>query len=835
MLRSRTNLLRTIFQLEPGKPAIAKGMRAAIATVLPIGIIEYTGWSSLVWTALGGFETSIADVGGLHRTKATSMGLVALGGAISMLVGTLVGKTPFWAVLLAFLWTCGCGMAGIYGNAISTATTLIASIFLIALGLPSNFATAIQRSEMFLIGAILVMFLALVLWPLRPYAPVRMAVGECYQQLAELMRATFLLAAQPAARSSSVADSERDQITTSEATWNIALSQQRIKVREALTTARTAISRTRATRQGASVLGQRLLALTEIADQLFISTAALSEVLESYSYDQPWEQSQVHTQHTVEQVAKSCRTLAAAISSSRSKASVNLWELDRALEQLKGSPELPPATQERKLKGELQHLRQATSQRQVDYSMFLIVNHIVGLVDRLVQYTHAAADIALESDRQRRRRSQSTTVELELALLRRGGWGRCDRPLYPPCRSFLRRSLEWNQSPRALEVLRNNLTLNSAVFRHALRLGVTTAVAVIISSLFGLKEGYWVTLTVVVILKPYSGATFQRGLQRVLGTVSGGILAVILAAKIHSPLVIAFLLFPLTVTTLALQPINYGLFVFFLTPQVILMDNVLHPGNWLLALDRIENTAIGGALALIGGYLLWPSREHQRLPDQFATTITANGIYFQTVLAKYLGQESEEKSIQKALNKARLENTNAEVSFQRLLSEPHQQRNNLEPLIAILSTIHQFNYAVTTLAAHLSERSSHHQLPGLERFAQQVEDLLADLSNSLHMAISPQILPGLEETQNEIAAHIQKLHAGQMEELFANHGNTALQEVVLDYSLVGIEVKRIVRIVTIMHSAICRMYETEVMSLSLRSSQRGVSVLPEHHPTQLPE
>ena len=742
MLKSRKNLLQTLVQLEPGKPAIARGMRAAIATVLPIGIVEYTDWYSLLWTAIGGFQTSIADVGGLHRTKATSMSLVAFGGAASMLVGTIVGGMPFWAVLLAFLWTFGCGLAGIYGNAISTASTLIAATFLIALGLPGDFGTALQRSGMFLIGAGLAMFLSLVLWPLQPYAPVRIAVGECYQQLAELMRATFLVTQ-----------------TVSEDAWNLPLSAKRIKVREALAIARSALSQIRATRQGASELGQRLLALTEIADQLFISTAALSEVLESYSPGHPWKH-RMHIQHTVEQLSESCHTLAAAISSSRSKAPINLGELDRAGEQLTE---------------ELKKLRQATTERQVDYSVLLVVNYTVGIVNRLAQYIHAAADVTHCGDLQH---SPSST------------------------------ELEWNHPP-VLDVLRQNLTLDSVVFRHALRLGVVTAVAVAIYSIFGLKEGYWVTLTVVVILKPYSGVTFQRGLQRVLGTVVGGILAAVLAAKIHSPALIAFLLFPLTVATLALQPINYGLFVFFLTPQVILMDNILHPGNWLLAIARIENTAIGGTLALIGGYLLWPSREHQQLPEQFATTIAANRVYFQIVLARYLGQ-SEGESIQKALHKARLENTNAEASFQRLLSEPHKQQNNLEPLIAILASIHQFNYAVTTLAAHLSEWSGHHQLPGLEKFAQQIEDLMADLANSVRMAISPQILPGLEETQHEIAAHLQELHAVRMEELVGNHGNTPVREAVLDYSLVSIEVERIVRIVTIMHSAILRMYGLEL-------------------------
>lgn len=416
--------------------------------------------------------------------------------------------------------------------------------------------------------------------------------------------------------------------------------------------------------------------------------------------------------------------------------------------------------------------------------MLLVVNYTARIADRLVQYMHAAADITAscgdESSRHQRR-SQSTAV-----------------------------ALEWNQNRPVLEVLRDNLTLDSAVFRHALRLGATTAVAVVICAIFSFREGYWVTLTVVVILKPYSGATFQRGLQRVLGTVVGGILAATMAVMIHSPLMIAFLLFPLTVATLALQSINYGLFVLLLTPQVILIDNILHPGHWLLAIDRIENTALGGTLALIAGYLLWPSREHQRLPNQFATTIDANRVYFQLVLAKYLGGDSEGKSIQKALHRARLENTNAEASFQRLLSEPHKQKSNLEPLIATLSSIHQFNYAVTTLATHLNEWSGHYQLPGLEKFAQQIEDLMVDLTTSVRMRIPPQILPGLEETQKQIAERLQELHTVRMGELLANRGNTTTKEMVLDYSLVSIEVERISRILTIMHSAISRMYGAEV-------------------------
>ncbi|MBA3923634.1 MAG: hypothetical protein H0X31_18845, partial [Nostocaceae cyanobacterium] len=114
------------------------------------------------------------------------------------------------------------------------------------------------------------------------------------------------------------------------------------------------------------------------------------------------------------------------------------------------------------------------------------------------------------------------------------------------------------------------------------------------------------------------------------------------------------------------------------------------------------------------------------------------------------------------------------------------------------------------LAAHLSEWSGHHQLPGLEKFAQQIEDLLADLIISVRTAVLPKTMPKLEKTQQEIAARLQELHRVRLEEIAANRGDTPVREAVIDYTLVSIEVERITRIVTIMHSAISRMYGAEV-------------------------
>ena len=69
--------------------------------------------------------------------------------------------------------------------------------------------------------------------------------------------------------------------------------------------------------------------------------------------------------------------------------------------------------------------------------------------------------------------------------------------------------------------IRNNLSLRSSSFRHALRLGVATAIAAVVASGIHMVRGYWIPMTVVIVLKPNFGGTLQRAVQRITGTVLG--------------------------------------------------------------------------------------------------------------------------------------------------------------------------------------------------------------------------------------------------------------------------------------------------------------------------
>ena len=83
-------------------------------------------------------------------------------------------------------------------------------------------------------------------------------------------------------------------------------------------------------------------------------------------------------------------------------------------------------------------------------------------------------------------------------------------------------------------VFKNNLTLKSSVFRHSLRMMITCGAGYIISKFLpNGHHSYWLLLTIIVILKPGFSLTKQRNFERFTGTITGGLIGLLLLAFIH--------------------------------------------------------------------------------------------------------------------------------------------------------------------------------------------------------------------------------------------------------------------------------------------------------------
>jgi uncharacterized membrane protein YccC len=149
------------------------------------------------------------------------------------------------------------------------------------------------------------------------------------------------------------------------------------------------------------------------------------------------------------------------------------------------------------------------------------------------------------------------------------------------------------------------------------RLMICIGVAGVVSEVLPLQRSYWVPLTVALVLKPDYGSVFARALQRGIGTIVGAVAGAVLLALVHG----TWLLIPFAVLA-ALLPYgrsrNYGLLATFLTPLVVVLIDLLSPLGWRLAEDRLVDTLIGCAIALLIGYAPWPMGWYAHLPRQFA-------------------------------------------------------------------------------------------------------------------------------------------------------------------------------------------------------------------------
>jgi uncharacterized membrane protein YccC len=464
-------------------------------------------------------------------------------------------------------------------------------------------------------------------------------------------------------------------------------------MRGALEAARAALAAVRRGRPGESARGERLLVLHESADQQLGHLAALSDALAAIPEAERSRDLQAAVAAGVAGLAATARAVAERVLLERAAAPIPVPWSGRALEA-----RVPDATGE----AARTHYHEAAL-----------------LLDRLAQYAGVAA---------------ATSGALD------------DGHAPPPLPGLPGATEPEAEAPEAavrpLAALRAILAPDSLILRYALRLGIVTAAAVALTSLLGLKRGYWVTITVVIILQPYTGATTLKAMQRVLGTVLGGMLTAALGALFHDPIAILPLAFVFAALCVALLPLNYAAYSVFLTPTFVLIAEA-NAGDWHLAGVRIVNTLLGGALALLGARLLWPQPEWRRLPTHMAAALRRNRDYLLAVVARYDDRSAEASRALRATRRAvGLATVNAEESFQRLLGEHTGPTEPLAPVMAFLTYTRRLTASVAALAVARYALAAP-DLAALAPFARAAEAVLDDLAAALVEGRAPAPLPPL--------------------------------------------------------------------------------------------
>ena len=228
-----------------------------------------------------------------------------------------------------------------------------------------------------------------------------------------------------------------------------------------------------------------------------------------------------------------------------------------------------------------------------------------------------------------------------------------------------------------LDSFRDNLTPDSSVFRHSVRVAVAMLLGFVITKFlpYG-HHSYWVLLTISVILKPAFSLTKQRNGERIVGTLIGGIIGVSILTFVPNKTAQFGFMVLLMLGTYSAQRVNYSVMVICLTPFVLILFSFLGVNYLGVAEERFFDTLLGGVIALVAGYVLFPKWESEQLQKPMQAVLKANIRYVQLLLDSLSGCRINLVDYKLARKDIFVTSANLGASFDRMLSEPkHTQRN----------------------------------------------------------------------------------------------------------------------------------------------------------------
>lgn len=754
--RSLLNWLLQQFQLKPGKPTLNASLQVLISVLGPltIGVVMGQPRQSAIGI-MGAWMIGMVNVEGVYRQQVTAKIVALVSITAMLLLANLVHSILWLSVLTTFLVMFLLGFIGLWGQTAAAISLITSIMFIVALAKFATFPnwyTVLQQCLFCLGGGIWSIVVALGIWRLYPFKPVIQAVVNCYQALNQLMDAAKGRVAYP--------EDHRAQFSR--------FLQAQDNFTQALTAARDRWSA--AWTEGArNQPGNQLLILIEDTPTIANFAVTLVEQVIIVSEHPLFQSLQLDIQQSIEQLAAVLQQMSTVIAKGRS--SMHLGDLDRAIEALK--------YQQQKL---YTQFNPHTFTTQPDsHTVLTSLDKICVTLTRLSDQLHTDAELI-------------------------AGLGRRVKPTNHTAR-FVSISLPKLPNASILEPLRDNLTVHSVFFRHALRLAIVTTIAEVLAAQLQIPQGYWITLTVVVALKPNYGGTSQTTLQRVIGTVIGGVIGIAIVTLIHNPWIIGAFLLLLIMTAMAVRPLSITLFIMLLTPAIILLLNATSQGGWQIGVLRIADSLAGGLLALLGSYLLFPRWERQQLPAQLETTIRANLAYFQQVSAAYLHPDKvvAAAAIVPLRRQAALENTNLTASAQRLFSEPRHVQGDVECITTLIFYIRRFFNSVTALADHRQDLSGKYQCPEFKQFADMIVQVLENGAAALKQE-SLQPLPDLESYLEGIHNHLNQLQTVQASAA-GSVTPTQIYRAVRERTPVSISLEQITYEIKNIHSAIAHLQQ----------------------------
>lgn len=210
----------------------------------------------------------------------------------------------------------------------------------------------------------------------------------------------------------------------------------------------------------------------------------------------------------------------------------------------------------------------------------------------------------------------------------------------------LRTDKTWSQQQLARQ-LRVDRKENAGFFNwerrrlviHAAKTALAAALCWWLAQRFGLYDGYWGSISAIIVLQSNFGSTISASRDRLLGTLIGALFG--FSFSLFGALPWNYILAVLAaVVVCGLLGLRSSSRLAGVTITIVML--VQKAGShWTLALDRVMEVLLGIVVALAVTTLVYPDRARLRLRDGLAQEFLLLGGFFEAILEGFRGAPAE--------------------------------------------------------------------------------------------------------------------------------------------------------------------------------------------------
>ncbi|MVT08856.1 FUSC family protein [Chitinophaga tropicalis] len=698
------------------------GLRTTISVVVPSVVCSMMGQLSMgIIISLGALATALSDVPGTALHKRNGI-LTAIGFITVTALGTSL-ITPYPLLMTGWILACcfANSMLLVYGNRGGNIGIACMLVMISILGEnPVGPAEALSHCLLIFIGCVWYGFLALLLWQIRPYMSVQQMLSECIAETARYMEERAGFYEKDAAE-------EFDNIFRSVLAQQVVVSEKQEAVRELLLKRRSA-------QQGSTSINKSMvlifLDITDLQEQIMASQT--DYIALHKAFDNTGILDKFHA--LIMDFAGELHIIAAAVAAGqRSLPKANLrHEIEKVQHAIDEIRKTLPTFQER--------------------TRLITLNNILHNLQDMTQRIYNLHRLT------RLERVKDEIIDPRLQLSRFTTRNRYD-----------------------LETLLNNLSFQSHIFRHALRVSIAAVTGYLLGQILHLERVYWVLLTIVVILKPGFGISKTRSYQRLLGTVLGALFATGVLFLTTNNTVIFILMLICILGAYSFMTHQYTLSVFFVTPFIIFLLHIIHPAHLQHVAFRVLDTFIGGIIALMANLLLWPTWEKDYLPSHMIKMVKDNARYFEQVMRIYTGQEVQMVDYKLARKETNVSAANLMSAFQRMLSEPKSKQQHGSEIYHFVVLNHSLMSHIAALANYGLLHSIQYPKPEYKLLSNHLRQHFDCIIRRLeHPEEPPLQLPASPEAFETLDVQLENLYLRRQEEVNLGHGDSAIRQEMLE-------------------------------------------------------